>query len=97
MATRYLPPAIDADVYCFVAEEGSRLDTDPTYWRGLARKVTEVKVPGTHLTAVISHRRALAAAFTRAIREATARSGVSAPREASRRSRSRAAPAGQPG
>jgi len=97
MATRYLPPAIDADVYCFVAEEGSRLDTDPACWRGLARKVTEIEVPGTHLSAVISHRRALAAAFARAIREATARPGVSALREASRRSPSRAAPAGQPG
>ncbi|HEX6155722.1 MAG TPA: thioesterase domain-containing protein [Burkholderiales bacterium] len=97
MATRYLPPAIDADVYCFVADEGSALDTDPASWRGFARSVTEVKVPGTHLSAVISHRRALAAAFARAIREAAARSGVSAPREAPRRSPSRAAPAGQPG
>ena len=67
MATRYLPPPIDVDVYCFVADEGSRLDTEPACWRRLVRSVTEVRVPGSHVSAVISHRRSLAAAFARSL------------------------------
>ena len=97
MATRYLPPPIDVDVYCFVAEEGSRLDTEPACWRRLVRSVTEVRVPGSHVSAVISHRRSLATAFARALGDAAARVEVSAAREAPRPSRSPAAPAGQPG
>jgi hypothetical protein len=93
MATRYAPPPIDVDVYCILAEEGPRLDTDPACWRALVSSVTQISVPGTHLSAVISHRRALAAGFARAIGEATARRSLSAPRAAPRRARCRAAPA----
>ena len=87
MATRYLPPAIDIDVYCFVAEEGSRLDTEPGCWSGLARSVTEVKVPGSHVSAVISHRRALASAFARAVRDLRPEQGVPGSRDSERRDR----------
>lgn len=97
MSTRYLPPVLDVDVYCFVAEEGSRFDTDPACWRRLVRSVTEVRVPGSHVSAVISHRRSLAAAFARALGDAAARVAVSVAREAPRPSPSPAAPAGQPG
>ena len=97
MATRYLPPPIDVDLFCFVAEEGSRLDTEPACWRRLARSVTEVRVPGSHVSAVISHRRSLAAAFARALGDAAAGVVVSVARAAPRPSRSPAAPAGQPG
>jgi len=97
MATRYVPPPIDVDVYCFVAEEGPRLDTEPACWQRLVRSVTEVRVPGSHVSAVISHRRSLAAAFARALGDAAARVEVSVAREAPRPSRSPAAPAGQPG
>jgi thioesterase domain-containing protein len=97
MATRYVPPPIDVDMYCILAEEGPRLDTDPACWRGLVASVTQISVPGTHLSAMISHRRALAAAFARAIGEATARRSLSDPRTALQRSPCRAAPAGQAG
>jgi thioesterase domain-containing protein len=97
MATRYVPPHVDVDVWCFLADEGARLDNEPACWRPLATSVAEVRVPGTHLSAVISHRRMLAAAFAGAIYEATARRALSAPRAAPRRTPCPAAPAGQPG
>jgi hypothetical protein len=61
--SRYVPPRIDVDVTCFIAEEGERFDTDPGFWRALATTVSEVRVPGTHLTAVVSERQALATAL----------------------------------
>jgi hypothetical protein len=97
IATRYVPPPIDVDVYCILAEEGPRLDTDPACWRALVSSVTQISVPGTHLSAVISYRRALAAGFARAIREATARRSLTAPRAAAQRSSCQAAPAWQAG
>jgi thioesterase domain-containing protein len=92
MSARYAPPAIDVDVYCFLAEHESRLDTEPARWRPLARSVTEITVPGNHLSAVIAHRQALAGAFADAIADALARHRLSAGRAAPRRSTSRAAP-----
>jgi len=73
MSARYMPPPIDVDVYCFLAEEESRAETEPRYWRPLAARVTEVVVPGNHLSAVIAHRRILANAFAAAIRDAVTR------------------------
>lgn len=61
--SRYVPPRIDVDVTCFIAEEGQHFDTDPGFWRDLASRVSVVSVPGTHLTAVVSERQALATAL----------------------------------
>jgi oxalate---CoA ligase len=74
MSARYVPPALDVDIYCFLAEEGTRADNDPRRWQPLAARVTEIVVPGNHLSAVIAHRQALAAAFTEALEDACARS-----------------------
>jgi oxalate---CoA ligase len=92
MSARYAPPTIDVDVYCFLAEQESRLDTEPARWRALARSVTEIIVPGNHLSAVIAHRHALAGAFADAIADALARHRLNAERATPRRSSSRAAP-----
>jgi thioesterase domain-containing protein len=92
MSARYAPPAIDADLYCFLAEHESRLETEPARWRSLARSVTEITVPGNHLSAVIAHRHALAGAFADAIADAMARHQLSAARARPRRSSSLAAP-----
>jgi thioesterase domain-containing protein/acyl carrier protein len=97
MSARYVPPAIDVAVYCFIAEDGTRVENDPQRWRRFAPRVTEVLVPGTHLSAIIAYRHALAEAFARAICEMTARRGLSPRGVAPERSRYRAAPAGQPG
>jgi thioesterase domain-containing protein len=92
MSARYAPPAIDVDVYCFLAEDESRLEMEPARWQGLARSVTEIIVPGNHLSAVIAHRHALAGAFADAIADALARHRLNAERATPRRSSSRAAP-----
>lgn len=97
MSARYVPPAIDVDVYCFIAEDGTRVENDPERWRRFAGRVTEVLVPGTHLSAVIAHRHALAAAFAGAIEDASERRSISARDAAPAKSPYRAAPAGQPG
>lgn len=96
MSARYMPPKIDVDVYCFLAEEESRAETEPRYWRPLASRVTEVVVPGNHLSAVIGHRRTLATAFAAAIRDAVARRAPSGCATLPR-SRCRAAPAARAG
>jgi len=92
MSARYAPPPIDVDVYCFLAEHEGRLETEPARWQGLARSVTEITVPGNHLSAVIAHRRELASAFADAMADALARHQLTAERAAPRRSSSRAAP-----
>jgi thioesterase domain-containing protein len=92
MSARYAPPALDVDVYCFLAEHEDRLDTEPARWRALARSVTEITVPGNHLSAVIAHRHALAGAFAEAITDALERHRLSLERARPRRSPSRAAP-----
>jgi thioesterase domain-containing protein/acyl carrier protein len=73
MSARYVPPPLDVDVYCFRAEEGDRRETEPAHWRALAPRVTEMRVPGTHLSAVIAHRRALAAAIAAALNQSCAK------------------------
>ena len=70
MSARYVPPPIDVQVWCFLAEEEDRRVAEPARWRHLAPQVRETTVPGTHRAAVIQHRRALAAAFAGAIAEA---------------------------
>ncbi|HUQ76737.1 MAG TPA: thioesterase domain-containing protein [Burkholderiales bacterium] len=97
MSARYVPPAIDADVYCFVAEEESRLETQPARWRALARSVTEIVVPGGHLSSVIAHRHGLAAAFADAIAAALERHRLTGERATPPRCRSQAAPVARTG
>ena len=97
MATRYVPPSIDVEVYVFVADDGCRLDTEPEYWRRLAPRVTEINVPGTHMSTVISERARLAFALTRAIADAAAQRSFRPSSEAPRSSRSPAMLGGQPG
>jgi len=97
MSARYVPPTIDVDVYCFIAQDGTRVENDPARWRRFTTgRVTEVLLPGTHLSAVIAHRHALAAAFARAIEESSARRSLSLPSAVPAKSRYRGAPAGQP-
>jgi len=73
LMSRYVPPRIDVDVTCFIAAEGRHFDTDPRLWRRLANNVEEVIVPGTHHTAVVSGRKALATAMADAMERVTAR------------------------
>lgn len=73
LMSRYVPPRADFPLTCFIAEEGWHFDTDPSAWRKLAPSVQEVRVPGTHHTAVVSQRQALAAALGKAMALATAR------------------------
>jgi len=58
---RYVPPRLDVPVTCFVADEGMQLDVAPVRWEGLAPRVRSVTSPGTHTSAVESHRHAMAA------------------------------------
>ena len=39
--SRYVPPPIDVDVTCFIAEEGRHFETDPTFWRCVAPSVRQ--------------------------------------------------------
>jgi thioesterase domain-containing protein len=71
LMARYVPPPLDVDVTCFIAQEGSHFDTDPNFWRGLVPRVHEVSVPGTHHSTLISERQALAAAIADALKRAT--------------------------
>ena len=91
MSARYAPPPIDVDVYCFLAEYEDRLETEPARWQPLARSVTEIIVPGNHLSAVIGQRQALAGAFADAMADAVERYRLNAERAAPPRSTSRAA------
>ena len=69
----YVPPPLDVNVTCFIAQEGRRFDTDPEPWRRLVPNVVEGSVPGTHTTAVVPRRDELAHAIGQAIRRAAAR------------------------
>jgi oxalate---CoA ligase len=71
--SRYVPPRTDVEVTCVIAQEGKHFDTDPTFWRGLAPKVNEVRVPGEHTSALIAERQALAAVLGEALKRAEAR------------------------
>lgn len=73
---RYVPPPLDIDITCFIADEGIHADTDPRYWRALANSVRTVSVPGTHTSALVSERQAFATALTEALSRATARSAA---------------------
>jgi oxalate---CoA ligase len=67
LMSAYVPPRIDVGVSCFIAEEGRHFDTAPKFWRSLAPSVHVTKVPGTHHTALISQRQALAAALANSL------------------------------
>jgi oxalate---CoA ligase len=67
LMSAYLPPRIDVRVSCFIAEEGRHFDTDPKFWRSLAPSVQVTTVPGTHHTALVSQRQALAAALANSL------------------------------
>lgn len=58
--SRYVPGPLDVPVTCFVAEQGSRFDTDPSRWHRLSPQVRHVVIPGNHTSAAVSHRPALA-------------------------------------
>jgi thioesterase domain-containing protein/acyl carrier protein len=73
MVSRYVPPGIDVDVTCFIAEKGKHFNTDPNTWRKLARTVNAVSVPGTHSSILVAERDSLAKALAAALREAYAR------------------------
>ena len=70
---RYVPPRLDIEATCFIAQAGNRFDTDPAFWSALLKSVSEVRVPGTHFSAIISERQALAAALAEVLGRATAR------------------------
>ena len=73
MMSRYVPPPLDVGATCIVAEEGNHSDTDPTQWRTLAIRVEQASVPGTHLSALVDGRQALAQLLGEALRRASAR------------------------
>jgi thioesterase domain-containing protein len=73
LMARYIPPPLDRPVTCFIAEQGRHFDTDPRLWHGLAAELSQVSMPGTHHTSIISHRQALAAVLARVLERATER------------------------
>jgi thioesterase domain-containing protein len=72
MVSRYVPPGIDVDVTCFIAEKGTHFNIDPSFWHKLARTVNAVSVPGTH-SGILVERESLAKALAAALKEAQAR------------------------
>jgi hypothetical protein len=48
MTSRYVPPGVDVDVTCFIAEKAKHFNIDPSPWRKLARTVNSVSIRGTH-------------------------------------------------
>jgi oxalate---CoA ligase len=70
MVCRYVPPRIDVNVTCFIAEEGTQFNIDPSPWRKLARTVNAVSVPGTHHSMLVAERDALAKALAVTLKEA---------------------------
>ena len=71
--SRYVPPRMDVDVACFIAQEGRHFDTDPSAWRHLVPSVNAVSVPGTHHSALVSERRTLATAIAEVLNGAATR------------------------
>jgi hypothetical protein len=67
---RYVPPGIDVDATCFIAEKGTHFKTDPSFWHKLARTVDAVSVPGTHQSILGSERDSLAKALAAALKKA---------------------------
>jgi thioesterase domain-containing protein len=73
MVSRYVPPSIDVDVTCFIAEKGTHFKTDPRFWHSFARTVDAVRVPGTHHSMVVAERESLAKALAAELKEAETR------------------------
>jgi oxalate---CoA ligase len=73
IVSRYVPPGIDVDVKCFIAEKGTHFNRDPSPWRKLARRINAVSVPGTHQSMLVAERDSLAKALATALLEAEAR------------------------
>jgi len=71
--SRYVPPRIDVDVTCFIAEKGDHFRTEPKFWQRLAGRVATVSVPGTHQTVLLGERESLAKAVAAALKQAEAR------------------------
>jgi hypothetical protein len=69
MVSRYVPPGIDVDVTCFIAEKGTHFRTDPSFWRKLARAVNVASVPGTQSGMLVAERESLAKALAAALKE----------------------------
>jgi acyl-CoA synthetase (AMP-forming)/AMP-acid ligase II/thioesterase domain-containing protein len=65
---RYVPPPLDVPLTCVIAEEESPFDTDPSRWRPWVPAVEVFRIPGSHASAVVTHREALAQALERAMR-----------------------------
>lgn len=78
MMSRYVPPPIDTELTCVIAQDGKLFDTDAKFWRRLAPTVHEVSAPGTHHTTLIAGRQALAAILTQALGRGTARHSTAA-------------------
>jgi hypothetical protein len=70
MTSRYVPPGIDVDVTCFIADKATHFNIDPSPWRKLARTVNAVSVSGTHQSILGSERDSLAKALAAALNEA---------------------------
>lgn len=73
MMTRFVPPRLDVDVTCFIAEDGRPFDTRAQSWRQLAASVREVRIPGSHHTALVEGRAALAAAIQETLQRVATR------------------------
>lgn len=67
MMSSYVPPVIDIDVHCILATQGNVLDTQPSYWRPLARTLSTSIVEGTHYSILTSGRASLSDAIAGAL------------------------------
>jgi thioesterase domain-containing protein len=64
---RYVPPPLDVPLSCLIAENAPSFDTEPSRWRSLVPDVAVFRVPGSHSSAVVTHREALAKALEKAL------------------------------
>jgi oxalate---CoA ligase len=71
--SRYVPPRLDVCVTCFIGEQGRQFDTDPAFWRRLAPSVSQVRLPGTHQSILVSGRQTFATALSEVLEKATKR------------------------
>ncbi|MGZ5270250.1 MAG: acetoacetate--CoA ligase, partial [Ramlibacter sp.] len=67
----YVPARLDVPVTCFIADGGVHEHTEVARWRHRADEVRELRTPGTHHTAVVTHRAELGAAMSSILRPGT--------------------------